>query len=128
MAILDEKMNGNILPVKLNLVLVSRGGSSTLLMMLSDLLIIAKAFKFKCHLRAFSEAPVQGQKGLRGFDLTSVKTEMMSTGRSFTLPPGGAMLNDAQKRPQVGGQPQIRSLASTATPSRKPSGFRLIKI
>lgn len=76
----------------------------------------------------FLEAPVQGQKGLCGLDLTLVKTEMMSNGCSFLLPPGGVMLNDAQKRPQIGGQPQIRSLASTATPSRKPSGFRLIKI
>lgn len=86
MAISDEKMNGDIFPVKLSLVLVLRGKSNLLLMMLSDLLTIPTALKFKCHLRAFHEAPVQGQERL---DLTLVKSEIMSNGHSFILPPGG---------------------------------------
>ena len=52
----------------------------------------------------FQKAAVWGQKMLCGLDLTLVKTKMMSNGRSFILPPGGVMLNDAQKRPQGRGK------------------------
>ena len=38
---------------------------------------------------------------------TMVKTKMMSNGHSFILPPGGVMLNDAQKRPQGRGKTNI---------------------
>lgn len=63
-------------------------------------------------LRAFREAPVQGQERL---DLILVKTETMSNGHSFILPPGGVMLSCAQKLHQS----WTFSLASIATPSRK---------
>lgn len=63
MAISDEKMNGDILPVKLNLVLVLREKSNLLLMMLSDLLNISTTLKFKCHLRAFVKLLYRDRKG-----------------------------------------------------------------
>lgn len=114
MDISDEKMNGNVLPVKLNLVLVLREKSNLLLMMLSDLLNISTALKFKCHLRAFREAPVQGRERL---NLTLVKSETMSNGHSFILPPGGVTLSCAQKLHQS----WTFSLASIATPPGKTS-------
>ena len=55
----------------------------------------------------FQKAALWGQKKLCGLDLTLVKTKMMSNGHSFILPPGGVMLNDAQKRPQGRGKTNI---------------------
>lgn len=70
MAISDEKMNGDILPGKSNLVLVLREKSNLLLMMLSDLLNISTALKFKCHLRVLVKPLCRDRKGCVwfGFD------------------------------------------------------------
>lgn len=63
MAISDEKMNSETLPVKLNLVLVIRGETLNIhLMTLSDLLNIPTALKFKCYLRAFMKLLYKDRK------------------------------------------------------------------
>lgn len=66
MGISDEKMNGIILRAKLNSVLVLREKSNLLLMMLSDLLNISTALKFKCHLRALEKLLYRDRKGYAG--------------------------------------------------------------
>ena len=127
MAISDENLNSNIFPVKLNLVLVLRGKkSNVLLMILSDLLNIAKALKFKCHQRAFRKLLYGDRKGCVVWTWlwSRPKWWVMDTASYCPLVVSCSM---ALRNVLKVGVKQI-PLTSLATPSRKASGFRLTSI
>lgn len=123
-AISDSKINDDMLPAKLNPVLVMKRKSNLRLTMLPDSLKVSTVLKFEMLPKGFNEAPIQGQKWLYGSDLTLVKMKWFVHTASY-CPLVGWCWTMLRNLPSTLGSISNMILASTVTSSRKAAEFKV---